>query len=184
MKKADYPIDKKNWSPSLIPGPIVLISTYNSQGEPNVAPKSWVQMVSFSPPIMMFSGSKGNTTEENIKQTECFGVNFVDSSIVDRVYNCVQWHGKDRIDNSKFVLFKADKICAPLVQNCKAHLECRMIDSKEIGSGFIIFGEIVAASIWDEIKIANKKKAYSLLDQCLFLENSLYCKIDKGYAID
>ncbi len=184
MKKISYPIDKKLWSPSLIPGPIVLISTCNSQGEPNIAPKSWLQMVSFNPPIMMFSGSKGNTTEENIKQIKCFGVNFVDSSIVDRVYNCIKWHGTERIEKSKFELSKSDIIRAPLVQNCKAHLECKFVDSKEIGSGLVIFGEIVASSIWDKISKANKEEAYSLFDQSLFLENDFYCKINKGYAID
>ncbi len=77
MKKVDYPVDKREWCPSLIPGPIVLISTYNSKKEPNIAPKSWVQMVSFDPPILMFSGSKGNKTEENILKTGCFAINFV-----------------------------------------------------------------------------------------------------------
>ena len=184
MKKVPYPIDKKLWSPSLLPGPIVLISTYNTQGVPNVAPKSWLQMVSFDPPVLMFSGTKGNTTEKNIDQTTCFGVNFVDSKIVKRVFNSLQWQGPERIKKSKFEMFKADKINAPLVQNCKAHLECRVMETKIIGSGLVVFGEIVAASIWDEVLKAECDKAYTLLDQCLFLENSLYGRIDKRDNID
>ncbi|MDP6713459.1 MAG: flavin reductase, partial [SAR202 cluster bacterium] len=100
MKKIDYPIDKNGWHPSLIPGPIVLISTQDSAKEPNVAPKSWLQMVSFDPPILMFSGTRRNTTEQNILETGCFGVNFVDSSMAPAVYGCLEWFGRERIERS------------------------------------------------------------------------------------
>ena len=56
MKKVNYPIDKKKWSPSLIPGVITLISTNGLKGNPNIAPKSRIQMVPFDPSILIFSG--------------------------------------------------------------------------------------------------------------------------------
>ncbi len=88
--KVPFPLDKRHWQPSLVPGPVVLISTVNGVGEPNIAPKSWLQMVSFEPPMLMFSGTKGNTTELNILETGCFGVNFVDSSMVPMVDRCIR----------------------------------------------------------------------------------------------
>ncbi|MFQ5977307.1 MAG: flavin reductase family protein [Candidatus Heimdallarchaeota archaeon] len=179
MKKVDYPIDKARWNPSLIPGPIVLISTYNTKKEPNVAPKSWLQMVSFEPPMLMFSGSKGNTTENNILETECFGVNFVDSSMASTVYECIHWYGQERIHKAGFTLVKALKIAAPLVAECKAHLECRLHSSQEIGSGFVIFGEIIAASIWEAILQVEHEERYKLLDQILFLEDAVYSRISR-----
>lgn len=174
MKKISFPIDKHRWSPSLIPGPIVLVSTYNMDRVPNVAPKSWVQMASFEPPVLMFSGSKGNTTENNILKTECFAVNFVNSLMAKTVYGCLKWHGEERIEKCDFTLVPASKIESPLVDECKAHLECRLVDTKEVGSGFVIFGEIVAASIWDEILKVDLDKRYELLDQILFFENGVY----------
>lgn len=65
MRKVDFPVDKRAWHPSLAPGPIVLIYTYDAERTPNVAPKSRLQMAAFDPPMVMFSGSKGNTTEIN-----------------------------------------------------------------------------------------------------------------------
>ncbi len=184
MKKIPFPIDKQRWSPSLIPGPIVLVSTHNKDKVPNVAPKSWVQMVSFEPPILMFSGSKGNTTENNILKTGCFAINFVDSSIAKVVYGCLKWHGEERIEKCGFTLIPASKIESPLVDECKAHLECRLVDTKEVGTGFVIFGEIVAASIWDEILKADPDKRYELLDQIVFLEDGDLgeggCALQKG----
>ena len=180
MKKSPFPVDKQKWSPSLIPGPIVLVSTQNKDKVPNVAPKSWVQMVSFEPPILMFSGSKGNTTEKNILETGSFAVNFVDSSMAKTVYGCLKWHGEERIEKCGFTPVPASKIGAPLVDECKAHLECRFIDAKEIGTGFVIFGEIVAASILDEILKAEPNKRYELLDQIVFLEDGVWGRVERG----
>ena len=169
MNKVNYPIDKRQWSPSLMPGPIAIISTCNKETGYNIAPKSWLQMVSFEPPILMFSGSKDNTTEKNILENGCFVVNIVDSSLVEKVYKCISFHGKERIEKSGFNLVDASKICAPLVADCKAHLECKFIEAKEIGSGFVIFGEIVAASIWDEILKKDPCERYAFLDQAVYL---------------
>lgn len=179
MNKIDYPVDKNKWHPSLIPGTVVLISTYNSKKELNIAPKSWLQMVSFEPPILMFSGTKGNTTEKNILESNFFGVNFVDSSMASKVFECIQWFGKERIDKAGFKLIEASKINAPLVYECKAHLECRLHSTKEVGSGFVVFGEIVAASIWEEILHVEHVKRYELLDQIVFLEDGMFSRINK-----
>lgn len=178
MKKADYPVDKKHWHPSLIPGPIVLISTYNREKEPNIAPKSWIQMVAFEPPMLMFSGTKGYTTESNILETKCFGVNVIDFSLATKVYGCIRWFGQERIIKTGLSLIKASKINAPLVADCKAHLECQLHSTKEIGSGFVIFGEIVAVSIWDKILQVEVDQRYELFDQIVFLENSTFARIN------
>ena len=179
MKKVDYPIDKRRWCPSLIPGPIVLISTYNATKDPNIAPKSWVQMVSFEPPMLMFSGTKGNTTENNILRTGCFGVNIVDFSMASEVYGCLKWFGRERIEKTGLTIFDALQINAPLVNECKAHLECKLYKTTEVGSGFVVFGEIVGASIWDQVVAAERDKRYELLDQIVFLEDNLYSRIDR-----
>lgn len=184
MNKVAYPIDKRQWHPSLIPGPVVLISTYNAQKEPNIAPKSWLQMVSFQPPMLMFSGQKGNTTEENIAQTGCFTVNFVDSSQIATVCECIKWFGRERIEKTGFRIIEASKINAPLVDQCKAHLECQLHSTQEIGSGLVIFGEIVAASIWGDILQVDGLKRYELLDQALFLEDGVFAPIGNLFRVE
>jgi len=136
-------------------------------------------MVSFEPPILMFSGTKGNTTEKNILESNCFGVNCVDSSMASKVFECIQQFGKERIDKTGFTLIEASKINAPLVHECKAHLECRLHSTLEVGSGFVVFGEVVHASIWEEILQVEYEKRYELLDQIVFLEDSIFSSITK-----
>ncbi|HVB42294.1 MAG TPA: hypothetical protein VNF47_06235 [Streptosporangiaceae bacterium] len=45
--KIAFPADKADWHPSVLPGPIVLVSTVDKRGEPNIAPKSWISMMAF-----------------------------------------------------------------------------------------------------------------------------------------
>jgi flavin reductase (DIM6/NTAB) family NADH-FMN oxidoreductase RutF len=177
VKKIAFPIDKREWHPSLIPGPIVLVSTYNAKNEPNIAPKSWLQMISFEPPMVIFSGTKGRTTEQNVLANGCFGLNFVDAAMVPRVFACLQWRGLERIEKLRFRMVSASQIQAPLVEDCRAHLECRLHETKEIGSGLVVFGEIVAASVWEEILRVEPIKRYQRLDQILFLEDGMYSRV-------
>lgn len=181
MKKIEYPINKREWAPSLIPGPVVLISTRNQAKEPNVAPKSWLQMVAFEPPMLMFSGSKENATEKNILATGCFAVNLVDSSMATQVYRCIEWSGSERIRKMGITLSPAAKIDAPVVDQCRAHLECVLHSTKELGTGFIVFGEITRASIQEDILTAPPQDRYRLLDQIVFLEDGFYSRIRDAY---
>jgi flavin reductase (DIM6/NTAB) family NADH-FMN oxidoreductase RutF len=183
MKKVEFPIDKRRWHPSLIPGPVTLISTYNGRKEPNIAPKSWLQMISFEPPMLMFSGQKGKTTEMNIAQHECFAVNFIDSSLAAKTWECIKWSGQERITRSGLTLIKASEIKAPLVAECRAHLECRLRSIQEMGGAMIVFGEIVAASIWEDILRAKGARQYELLDQVLYLEERIASRIGEIFEV-
>ncbi|MFC1683754.1 flavin reductase family protein [Candidatus Zixiibacteriota bacterium] len=183
MNKVEFPIDKRRWHPSLIPGPVTLISTYDGRKEPNIAPKSWLQMISFEPPMLMFSGQQSNTTEVNIAESNCFGINFIDSSLASKTWECIKWTGRERIDRSGFTLVEAKEIEAPLVAECRAHLECRLHSTREIGHALIVFGEIVAASIWEDILRAEGTDRYALLDQVLYLEEGVASRIGEIYKV-
>ncbi|MFQ5414842.1 MAG: flavin reductase family protein [Phycisphaerae bacterium] len=174
MGKCAFPIDKRAWSPSVIPGPIVLISTVDADGVANVAPKSWVQMVAFEPPTLMFSGTKGNATEENILATDGFAVNIVDEQLLPSVVGCLAWRGVERIERSGWRLEPARRIRAPLVAQAPAQLECSLVKTVSVGSGFVVFGRIIAARIDEAIGGAAGDERYDLLRQACFLEDGVY----------
>lgn len=170
-RKIPFPLDKRQWQLNPIPAPITLVSTVDVNGLANFAPVSWVQMAAFQPPILMFSCSKDGRTGVNAIATKCFAVNCVDTSLVEKVFSCTQWHGRERLERSGFRLGPASVIAAPLVEDCRIHLECRLVDTKEIGSGFIVFGEIVAASIAEELLQFEPQECYAGFDPALYLDD-------------
>lgn len=180
MKKVKFPVNKHYWQPSLIPGPVTLVSTINKKGEPNIAPISWIQMACFKPPMIMMSVSKGSKTAENILRTKCFGVNFVDSSLAKKVYACIKWRGRERIEKTGLTFFKAKKIRSPLINECRAHLECALYKVNDLS---VFFGKIENAMIWDKIAEENPENRYGLLDQVLFLESGIWSRPGKAVKI-
>lgn len=172
--------DKRRWHPSLLPGPIALVSTVDATGAPNVAPKSFLQMVSLDPPILMFSGTPGNPTEENIAATGCFGLGLVDGRLAERAFGCIRWHGAERIANAGFTLTPATAIAAPMVDEAPAWIECRLVDTKALGGALVIFGEILAASILETIANAEPRERYPALGQALYLEDGIYATVDRA----
>jgi len=178
MSKTAFALDKREWHPGFIPGAIVLIGTYDSAGNPNVAPKSWLQMVSFDPPILMFSGTKDGVTERNILDAGCFTVNFVQSAMALKVFRCIDKRGLERIEMLGITLAPGQEVSAPLVRECPAHLECRLVDTKPLGSGFVVFGELAHASAREELLSGDFLGRYRRLDQIVFLEDGVYATLE------
>lgn len=63
--KIAFPAGKTAWHPSVLPGPIVLVSTMDAAGEPNIAPKSWVSMMAFRGPVLAFGCHRSHATARN-----------------------------------------------------------------------------------------------------------------------
>jgi len=65
----------------------------------------------------------------------------------------------------------------PLIEECYAHLECRLRDTIELGDHFFVVGEVVSAIINDDafekdiLKIEDVKPVY-------YLGDSMYTTVD------
>lgn len=173
LGKLSLPLDKRSWSPSFIPGPIVLVTTRGTGGD-NLAPKSWFQMVAFEPPTLMFSGTEIGLTESNVLASSAFGVNVVTRSMLAATRACLQWHGAERVQRSELTLEEASLLDVPLVQESPIQLECTLSEVLPIGSGLVVFGRIVAAWMDPELAVDSATERYRQLDQALFLESGVY----------
>lgn len=74
--KVAFPADKADWHASVLPGPIVLVSTVDAAGRPNIAPKSFVSMMAFGGPLLAFGCNRSHATARNAEAAREFVVNF------------------------------------------------------------------------------------------------------------
>jgi flavin reductase (DIM6/NTAB) family NADH-FMN oxidoreductase RutF len=163
--KHRLPLDKHAWHPSPLPGQIVLVSTVDGDGTPNLAPKSWVTMVAFAGPIVAFGCNVGHTTYRNIAATGEFVVNVLPVSLAERAWELSDVHGDERRRTCGLTLVPAEQVRAPLVDECTGHLECVLDGLREYGDEVMIFGRVVAASVED---------GYERLAPAFFLESGVY----------
>jgi flavin reductase (DIM6/NTAB) family NADH-FMN oxidoreductase RutF len=111
-------VDKRRWKISLLPGQIVFISTLNKHGVPNVAPKSWVSMVSLRMPMLGFGCNLKHQTAQNVLETKEFVLNIPDESLAKTVWKTGESPHNSVVAIQKLglTLVPSTKVSVPRVQ--------------------------------------------------------------------
>ncbi len=132
----------------LEPGPVVLLSTARA-GRPNVMTMSWHTMMEFEPPLVGCVVSNRNYSFDLLRSTRECALNVPSADLADKVVACGNASGRD-ID--KFAAFgvtaiTASHIAAPLVGECFASLECKVVDTRLVRAYNFFILEVVKAWI-------------------------------------
>jgi len=131
----------------LYPCQVVLITAAHD-GKANVMSSSALP-VSFKPPLLAISVSPRRFTYELIKLQGEFAVNVPPSSLLDKVALCGSISGRD-LDKFRFLgltPIKAKVVGVPLVEECIAHLECKVVKEVEAGDHVLFVGEVLVAHV-------------------------------------
>lgn len=183
VQKVPFPLDKRLWHPSLLPGHIVLVSTTEPGGQVDIAPKSWVTMVAARIPIVAFGCNTAHATYQNICASGAFVINIPDASLAERIWKLPDHHGEERIRQSGFSLAPSQQVEAPIVADCAGHLECIYDSEKRYADEVMIFGRIVAASIDADCLESGPPQQYFRLRPAFFLEGGLFGMLDTAYRV-
>jgi flavin reductase (DIM6/NTAB) family NADH-FMN oxidoreductase RutF len=132
----------------LEPGPVTLLTTMN-KGRANVMTMSWHMMVAFEPPLVACVVSRADYSYAALRASkECvIAVPAVEmASKIVGIGNC---SGRD-VD--KFAAFqltpvKAAQVAPPLIGECFANLECKIVDARLANKFDIFVLEVVKAWI-------------------------------------
>ena len=181
--KVAFPVGKADWHPSVLPGPIVLVSTVDAAGEPNIAPKSWVSMMAFRGPVLAFGCHRSHATARNAEVAGEFVVNIPPEALAERIWAMPASHGTERIARSGLTLLPASQVAPPLIRECKAHLECKLESVTRLGAEVVVFGKIVAAAIDEDCAGSSVADQYFRLRPVFFLEEGVYGSIDTAKRI-
>jgi flavin reductase (DIM6/NTAB) family NADH-FMN oxidoreductase RutF/uncharacterized protein YciI len=181
--KVAFPADKADWHPSVLPGPVVLVSTVDAQGKPNIAPKSFISMMAFGGPVLAFGCHRSHATARNAEAAGEFVVNFPPEALAERIWAMPGSHGAERIRRSGLSLQPARTVAPPLIAECKAHLECKLASITRLGAELVIFGTIVAAAIDQDCLGSPLADQYFRLRPVFYLEEGVYGSIDAAKRI-
>jgi flavin reductase (DIM6/NTAB) family NADH-FMN oxidoreductase RutF len=114
----------------LEPGPVVMLTTA-LKGRANIMTMSWHTMIDFEPPIVGCVVSNRNHSFSILKATgECV-INIPTVELAAQAVGCGNISGR-RVDKFKvFHLTSAVASCvkAPLIAECYANLECKVVDA-------------------------------------------------------
>lgn len=115
----------------LEPGPVVLVTTAH-KGRANVMTLSWLTMMEFEPPLVGMVLSERNYSFAALTATRECVINIPTAELAAKVVRVGNCSGR-RLD--KFAAFgltprPAQRVQAPLIDECYASLECRVTDTR------------------------------------------------------
>ncbi|MBF7728778.1 flavin reductase family protein [Pseudomonas sp. N040] len=132
----------------LEPGPVVLLSTAFA-GQRNVMAMSWHCMLEFEPPLIGCVVSDGNYSHGLLLQSgECV-INLPGAALAEQVVGCGNTCGAGLDKFARFGLTPRPARCvgAPLIAECFASIECRVVDTTLLGKYCFFVLEAVHAWI-------------------------------------
>ena len=145
-KKQEYPLDQVYGL--LEPGPVVLVTTARA-GRMNVMPMSWHTMMEFVPPLVGCVISSQNHTFEMVRATgECV-LNVPTVELAKKVVACGNASGEsvDKFKTFGLTPVTASVVKAPLIAECYANLECKVVDRRLVSKYNFFILEVVKAWI-------------------------------------
>jgi len=177
----EIPLDKSEWHPSLLAGPIVLVSSRSNLDEAHAACKSWVTMVASRPPMLAFCCRLSHRTAINVLETREFVINIPGEDLVSRVWSAGDSvaAATDAPDPIPWTWMPSNRVSAPRIQECRGHIECALDSSRRFNDEeMIFFGRIVAVSLDESLLKGPIEERYRALRPLLYLEGDLFFSID------
>lgn len=132
----------------LLPLPIVVIGTRLGE-KVNWMTIGHCGMLGVRPPVLAVGIGRQSVTSERIPECGGFSVNIPSGRHVTEV-DYVGTVSSREVDKSKvFTPFYGKLGSVPMAAECPVNLECRLVDTHELGSILVCFGEIVETYVDD-----------------------------------
>ncbi len=125
-----------------------LVSSIDKKGKPNVATLAWITSVSAEPPLISIALGRSRYTHECISRSKEFVLNLPTMDILKEVQLAGSISGRDGDKFEKCDLTPMGSIAlkTPCVKECTAHIECKVVDTKEAGDHTLFIGKVVATT--------------------------------------
>jgi flavin reductase (DIM6/NTAB) family NADH-FMN oxidoreductase RutF len=159
MTKKSFPLSRVYRL--LEPGPVVLVTTAE-KGRPNIMAMSWHTMMEFEPPLVGCVISNRNHSFGVLKATKECVINIPTVELAAQVVGCGNTSGR-KVD--KFKAFgltpaAASRVKAPLIDECYASLECKVVDAKLVAKYCFFILEVLKA--WIDISRKDPRTIHHL----------------------
>jgi flavin reductase (DIM6/NTAB) family NADH-FMN oxidoreductase RutF len=144
--KRDFPVDKARRF--LEPGPVVLVSSAY-RGKRDIMTMGWHMILMDEPSLVGCFIWDQNYSRELIRRSRECVINVPETAIAKAVVGIGNHHGPDpdKFDEYGLTAAPAEKVAAPLVAECYANFECRLVDTSLIKKYSLFIFEVVKAHV-------------------------------------
>ena len=179
---------KINLKPGIVnfPMPMTIIGA-KVGGKPNYMPAAWVSMASYAPPKIAVTLGDHHYTNKGIKENGVFSVNFPSAENMKLVDYCGLVTGEKEDKSKVFSSFYGQSQNAPMVEDFKLCVECKLDKIVVNGRNETFIGDIVGIHADEDVlndgKVDFDKLEPLILGQITLEYRSLGQKIGQAWKI-
>ena len=146
----------------LYPLPVVMVSSADKEGKPNIITIAWAGTICSEPPMVSISVRKERYSHKLISESGEFVINLTTEDLAYATDYCGVKSGRDvdKFKEMNLTPLKADKVAAPLIAESPVNLECKVTEVKELGTHDMFLAEVVAVHVDD--KYMDEKNKFHL----------------------
>lgn len=131
----------------LHPYPTFLVTCVGSDSRPNIITVAWLIPVSVEPPLIAMSVRPTRHSYSLLVDSGEFVVNVPHVGLAAEALRCGRRSGRsvDKFVTSGLTPSRARHVRPPIIAECLAHLECRIVEDIEAGDHRLLIGEVIDA---------------------------------------
>ncbi len=159
MAKRSYPLSRVYRL--LESGPVVMLTTAGKRW-PNIMTMSWHTMIDFEPPIVGCVVGEGSFTFGALRRTRECVINIPTVELAREAVGCGNTSGRaiDKFGTFGLTPARASRVKAPLIDECYANLECRVVDGRMVARYDLFILEVLKA--WIDPSVGRAKTIHHL----------------------
>lgn len=133
----------------LHPYPTSLVTSCTPDGERNIIAIAWMIPVSVRPPRVAIAVRAERYSYSLIRSMDEFVINVAPYELAAQVLYCGRHsgHDVDKFAETKLRPGQARLVTPPIIQECLAFIECRIVENVDLGDHRLIVGDVVAAYV-------------------------------------
>lgn len=112
---------------------------------------AWVSQVSFDPVLVMVAVGKERHTHKMIEKSGIFSISVLDENQIDLAKHFGFKSGKD-IDKFTDIPHETHSTGAPVLKDCLAYLDCKVVGSYQAGDHTLFIAEILSCDTKKDTK--------------------------------
>jgi flavin reductase (DIM6/NTAB) family NADH-FMN oxidoreductase RutF len=140
-------VDVSSFSRLMHPYVTSLVTCIDAEGNANIITIAWAIPVSSRPPLMAISVAPPRHSFGLIQETGEFVVNIVPYELAEKALYCGRRSGRDvnKFDEAGLTAKPAKHVRPPIIAECIAHVEGRVVQDVEAGDHHLFVAEVLAA---------------------------------------
>lgn len=135
------------------PTPVFIVGTYDKDGKANVMNAAWGGISCSMPPCVSISLREATYTHGNIKNRKCFTISIPSEKHMKEAdyFGIASGRKEDKFKVTGLTPVKGEKVDAPYVEEFPIVLECKLVNTTELGLHTHFTGEIVDVKVDEDV---------------------------------